>query len=131
MKNSPAAAVANPVFRPLCAHFRRLAPHSRRITGLMCCLFATLGLTAIAQQPMEAPHDSVQLLTSGTSTSLRGLSVVTDEIVWVSGSKGTVGKSLDGGKTWTWFTVPGYEKRDFRDIEAFDSKTAIIIAIAE
>lgn len=61
--------------------------------------------------------------------SFRGLSVVNDSIVWVSGSKGTVGKSLDGGKSWTWHPVPGYENRDFRDIEAFDDKRAVIIAI--
>jgi photosystem II stability/assembly factor-like uncharacterized protein len=38
---------------------------------------------------------------------------------------------MDGGTTWQWITVPGYEKRDFRDIEAFDARTAIIMAIAE
>jgi photosystem II stability/assembly factor-like uncharacterized protein len=57
--------------------------------------------------------------------------VVDDNIVWVSGSKGTVGRSIDGGKTWSWITVPGYEARDFRDIEAFDQNTAVIIAVAE
>ncbi|MBS1655222.1 MAG: oxidoreductase, partial [Bacteroidetes bacterium] len=35
----------------------------------------------------------VQLLSSGTNTSLRGLSVVTENVVWVSGSNGTVGKT--------------------------------------
>jgi photosystem II stability/assembly factor-like uncharacterized protein len=73
----------------------------------------------------------VQLLTSGTKTSLRGLSVVSDKIVWVSGSNGTIGKSIDGGLTWEWITVKGYEKRDFRDIEAFNKNTAVIVGIAE
>lgn len=71
------------------------------------------------------------MLTSGTKTSLRGLSVVNDNIVWVSGSNGTVGKSTNGGKNWKWFTVKGFEKSDFRDIEAFDAVTAVIIAVAE
>lgn len=75
-------------------------------------------------QQIEILHDS-------RPVSLRGLSVVNDKIVWVSGSKGTVGKSTDSGKTWWWTTVPGYENRDFRDIEAFDQNTAVIIAIAE
>lgn len=73
----------------------------------------------------------IEQLTSGTKTSLRGMSVVSDKIVWVSGSNGTVGKTVDGGATWQWTTVQGFEKRDFRDIEAFDKNTAIIIAIAE
>lgn len=72
---------------------------------------------------------SVQLLTSGTKTSMRGLSVVNDKTVWVSGSNGTVGLSLDSGNTWKWMIVKGFEKTDFRDIEAFDAKTAIIMGI--
>jgi photosystem II stability/assembly factor-like uncharacterized protein len=32
---------------------------------------------------------------------------------------------------WDWITVPGYEARDFRDIEAFDENTAVIMAIAQ
>ena len=74
---------------------------------------------------------TVKLLNSGSKASLRGLSVVTENIVWVSGSAGTVGRSVDGGKNWTWMTVKGFEKTDFRDIEAFDSTTAIIMGIAD
>jgi len=73
----------------------------------------------------------VEILTSDTKTSLRGLSVVNDNIVWVSGSNGTVGKTTNGGKNWKWFTVKGFEKKEFRDIEAFDATTAVIIAVDE
>src|SRR4051812_10449997 len=71
----------------------------------------------------------VRIITSGTATSLRGMSVATDKVIWVSGSSGAVGKSVDGGAGWRWISIPGYEKRDFRDIEAFDSSTAIIMAV--
>ncbi len=73
----------------------------------------------------------VEVLTSGTKTSIRGLSVVNDNVVWVSGSNGTIGKTTNGGKTWKWLTVKGFEKNDFRDIEAFDASTAIIMAVAD
>jgi photosystem II stability/assembly factor-like uncharacterized protein len=73
----------------------------------------------------------LEILTQGTATSIRGLSVVSNEIVWASGSKGMVGRSIDGGKTWNWNQVPGFEKREFRDIEAFDELNAVILAIAE
>lgn len=73
----------------------------------------------------------MEILTSGTKTSLRGLSVVNDNVVWVSGSRGMVGRSLNGGKNWKWVTVNGYEKTEFRDIEAFDANTALIMAIGE
>jgi hypothetical protein len=73
---------------------------------------------------------SIQLLTDKPGVSIRGLSVVDDKILWVSGSKGTVGKSIDGGAHWEWFSVKGFEQNDFRDIEAFDASTAVIMAVA-
>jgi len=94
-------------------------------------LFPILTLCLFVAGMMPAAAQKIELLTSGTHSSFRGLSVVSDKVVWVSGSSGTVGRSLDGGKTWEWITVPGQEKKDFRDIEAFDERTAVIMAIAE
>jgi photosystem II stability/assembly factor-like uncharacterized protein len=71
----------------------------------------------------------IELLGTSAKTSIRGLSVVNDNVLWVSGSNGTVGTSIDGGKHWKWMQVKGFEKADFRDIEAFDGATAIIMAI--
>ncbi len=76
-----------------------------------------------------AQSPSVETITTGTKTSLRGLSVVNDNVVWVSGSNGMVGKSLNGGKNWNWMTVKGFEKVEFRDIEAFDASTAVIMGV--
>jgi len=66
-------------------------------------------------------------LSENVKTSLRGLSVVSDSVTWVSGSNGTVGKTVDGGKSWTWMKPAGYEKLDFRDIEAFDENRAVAV----
>jgi photosystem II stability/assembly factor-like uncharacterized protein len=68
-------------------------------------------------------------LIEGINSSFRGLSVVSDNIIWVSGSNGTVGRSDDAGKTWSWVNPAGYEKYDFRDIEAFDSERAILMSV--
>jgi len=54
---------------------------------------------------------------------------VNDNVVWVSGSKGTIGRTTNGGKNWKWLIVKGFEKREFRDVEAFDANTAIIMAV--
>ena len=93
---------------------------NKLITAIIICFFS---FTTSAQ--------TVKLLNSGSKASLRGLSVVSDDVVWVSGSAGSVGRSIDGGETWTWTTVKGFEKNDFRDIEAFDKNTAIIMGIAD
>ncbi|MBI5857266.1 MAG: oxidoreductase [Sphingobacteriales bacterium] len=94
--------------------------------------FAVLFFAVVLQvSRSHSQTPSVEVLTSGTKTSLRGLSVVNDNVIWVSGSNGTVGKSSNGGRNWKWLTVKGFEKTDFRDIEAFDASTAIIMGIAE
>jgi len=76
-----------------------------------------------------ANAQAVKVIATGIKSSMRGLSVVNDKTVWVSGSGGIVGLSIDSGSTWKWMKVKGYEKTDFRDIEAFDGKTAIIMGI--
>ncbi len=88
-------------------------------------LFSFISCCVSAQNP------SIEILSSGTKTSLRGLSVVNDNIIWVSGSNGIVGRSTNAGKNWKWLTVTGFEKTEFRDIEAFDGNTAIIMGIGE
>ena len=71
----------------------------------------------------------IEILHAGTSVSIRGLSVVSDQIIWVSGSKGMVGRSVNAGKNWKWITVKGFEQTEFRDIEAFDGNNAVIMGV--
>jgi photosystem II stability/assembly factor-like uncharacterized protein len=66
---------------------------------------------------------------SGTTASLRGVSAVNNKVVWASGTGGTFLKTVDAGETWTAATVPGAERLDFRDVEAFDSNTALLLSI--
>jgi hypothetical protein len=76
-----------------------------------------------------AGAQKISVLTDNGKISLRGLSVVNDDIIWASGSNGQVAKSIDGGKHFEWMTVKGFESRDFRDVEAFDANTALIMAV--
>ena len=95
-----------------------------KIKIILSTAFLLLGISSTKAQ-------TVQLLNSGTKISIRGLSVVNNDVVWISGSEGTVGKSADGGLTWQLTKVKCFEQTYFRDIEAFDDKTAVIIGIAE
>jgi hypothetical protein len=88
---------------------------------LIICLFCFSLVSVNAQ--------TVVVVEQGQKVSIRGLSMPTASVVWASGSNGMVAKSVDGGKTFRWMRVEGYARRDFRDIEAFDSSTAIIMAI--
>ncbi len=92
-------------------------------------LYLLLTITLLSLNNFAQDKFHIDILYEGPNTSIRGMSVPSDEVLWVSGSNGMVGKSVNGGKAWRWFVVDGYEKNDFRDIHAFDSTTAIIMAV--
>src|SRR5436190_19385418 len=89
-----------------------------------------LALCAISLISIAAGQ-KIEVVASGKTTSLRGLSVVDDNVIWASGSNGQDARSIDGGKTFEWMTVTGYDQRDFRDIEAFNANTALVMAVSE
>lgn len=65
-------------------------------------------------------------LTVDTNSSFRGLHAVDENVVWSSGTNGTVIRTVNGGKNWDVRVVPGGEQLDFRGIRAWDAQTAII-----
>ena len=85
-------------------------------------ILGTFVLTAQAQWANQ---------TIATEAAFRGLSAVNDKICWVSGTKGTVGRTIDGGKNWEVFHVPDADKLDFRDIEAFSANVAYLLSIGD
>ncbi len=72
---------------------------------------------------------SWQLRPTGTTSGLRGLSAVDDQVAWVSGSGGTVLRTLDGGATWQDVAPPDADAQAFRDVEAFTADHAVLLAI--
>lgn len=62
------------------------------------------------------------------SQSYRGLCVISDKVVWVSGSRGTVLRTKNGGKTWDTISPSRYRDKDFRDIHAWNSREAVIMS---
>jgi len=98
---------------------------SRRHGMFIGCL-ALMASAAPAQE--SAPASPWRAQTSPVNVELRGLAVVSDRVAWASGAKGTVIRTIDG-ETWRVVLVPGAEKLDFRDIEAWDENTAIAMSI--
>ena len=78
--------------------------------------------TKEVKEPFWSPQES------NTTAHLRGLSSVSEKVAWASGTQGTVMKTVDGGATWQDVSVPQNDTIDFRDIEAFDENTAIVLS---
>ncbi len=86
---------------------------------LATVLFAVFDPVAYGQwQPQSINSDA----------DFRGVCSVGPKVAWVSGTKGAYGRTTDGGKTWSAGTVPGAEKLDFRDVEAFSETTAYLLS---
>ncbi len=74
-------------------------------------------------KPIALVYEEINL---GLSNSFRGISVVNENVVWVSGTKGTV-VHLDGKGNWVVTIVPEASEMDFRDVVAFNSDTALVM----
>jgi photosystem II stability/assembly factor-like uncharacterized protein len=67
---------------------------------------------------------------SGTTASLRGLSVVSARVAWASGTRGTIVHTTDGGATWKVDSIPGGAGFDLRAIHARSARVAHVSATA-
>ncbi|SBT88193.1 Uncharacterized protein GA0115233_1001140 [Streptomyces sp. DI166] len=61
----------------------------------------------------------------------RGLAAVDRGTAWLAGSAGTVLRTTDGGANWRDVSPAGAGELQFRDIEAFDARRAVALAIGE
>ncbi|MDT8401232.1 MAG: hypothetical protein RQ743_06025 [Bacteroidales bacterium] len=69
-------------------------------------------------------------LDTGTTASIRAIYVVSQDVVWASGTGGAFLLTLDGGETWKADTVPGASMDDFRSMHAWNEKEAILFGIS-
>ena len=63
--------------------------------------------------------------------SLRGLSPISDQVCWASGSGGTWLKTEDGGASWQMGTVAGLDTVDVRSIHSFDAQKAVVASAGQ
>lgn len=76
-------------------------------------------------------HITLLFCTASIAAHYRGLSVVNDQIAWMSGSSGTVLRTINGGLNWDTLNPAGFENRDFRDIHAWNRNMAITMSAGD
>jgi photosystem II stability/assembly factor-like uncharacterized protein len=80
-----------------------------------------LAATSAAQSAPQIQH-------SPTTESLRGVSAVSREVAWASGTHGTYLRTTDAGHTWQPAQVPGAAALDFRAVVAFSADEAFLMS---
>ncbi|MFF8316760.1 WD40/YVTN/BNR-like repeat-containing protein [Streptomyces bobili] len=115
----------------------RVRRAGRTVAAGAACAAALAVLTAVPAQagesgrpgghaPAWAPKET------GTPTvRFRGLAAVDRDTAWVAGTQGTVLRTTDGGANWRNVSPPGAAGLQFRDVEAFDARRAVVLAIGE
>ncbi|WP_428815175.1 WD40/YVTN/BNR-like repeat-containing protein [Streptomyces albus] len=68
---------------------------------------------------------------TGSAARFRGLSAVSGSAAWVAGSGGTVLRTGDGGRSWRDVSPPDADGLEFRDIETFGTRGAVVLAIGQ
>src|SRR5680860_79305 len=84
---------------------------------------------ASAMTAREEPELEWRLTPTGSAAQLRGLDAVNHRVAWASGSEGTVLRTLNSGREWDSVGPPGTAALEFRDIEAFGRRRALILSI--
>src|SRR3984957_3559495 len=65
---------------------------------------------------------------SHTTESLRGVSAVSREVAWASGTHGSYLRTTNGGRTWISAQVPDAATLDFRAVVAFSADEAFLMS---
>lgn len=102
---------------------------SNRVRTGHVCLLVAAALIALPLRKTAAQADW-EALRANTAASLRGLHVVSDQVIWASGSRGTVMHSSDGGNFWAVDTIPGGAAFDIRSIHGRGERVAHAAATA-
>lgn len=99
--------------------------------GLLLAYAALLFLFLPAGAQQKQPGYEIRTIAVTPIKSIRGLSVVTDNVLWASGTGGQVGCSTDAGVHWQWNTVTGCDSCDWRSVYAFDARKAVVLNAGE
>ncbi|WP_436945697.1 WD40/YVTN/BNR-like repeat-containing protein [Streptomyces sp. SudanB25_2051] len=123
---------------------------TRRLTSLALCGAAVAATALLTGPPAQAARPgapgaeraetaagergsglSWEPSATGSTARFRGLAAVDRDTAWLAGSRGTVLRTADGGRTWRDVSPPGAGELELRDVEAFDGRRAVVLAIGE
>lgn len=85
-------------------------------------------LLVVALVPPTLAGQTITEISSGTNALLQAVSAPSAAVVWVSGHRGAVLRSTDGGRSFVLRPVLEAGRLQFRDIAALDADTAWILS---
>ncbi len=80
-------------------------------------LLLLLFIVVACSEPKDLQPELIEQET-GTKALLQAISIVDENIVWLSGHEATFIRTQDGGKSWEVFKHPTGDTLQFRDVHA-------------
>lgn len=90
-----------------------------------------LKISLLASPPKDSLKGHWKIIPILSKESFRAIQVLSDRVIWASGTHGTVIHSENGGQSWILSRVEGAEDLDFRSLFVLDSKTVIVVSAGE
>ena len=119
------------LFRMAPRQFFSIGPSRRSGADTLVTVLATTLAIVFSITAASSAHAQWSTQNPGTQASFRGMSVVGDSAVWISGTKATFAWTNDAGRTWHAGNVASAGSFDFRAVHAFSIDTALLMVSAQ
>lgn len=96
----------------------------------MSALSAVISFSSVAQAQYSASLTRY-VQNSGTHETLLAVSAFSEKVAWASGTRGTVVRTTDGGKTWKPSKLPTGDSLDFQNIYAINGSQAFVMSVGQ
>jgi photosystem II stability/assembly factor-like uncharacterized protein len=108
-----------------------MTPRRSLVLALPAAALAAAMLAAPASGAESPPAYQWTVTPTGTAEQFRGLDAVSADVAWVAGEEGGILKTTNGGASWQDVSPTGLGSfvPEFRDIEAWNARHAVALAI--
>lgn len=105
----------------------------RRIIPTLFIVSLLLFASCRTDSNISKPAANMELTAqqSNTQALLIGVSAANPNVVWTSGTNGTILRTVDGGNTWKPRPIPATDSLQFRDVYAVSADTAYVLSIGK
>ena len=100
-----------------------------RVLGLPVLVGCFLLQSSVSGQPSQDKFRLEKIAVIDTALSFRGIFSKTENEAWISGTKGAIYRSTDGGEIFTKIEIPHTTESDFRDIHCLGDQSVVAMSV--
>ncbi len=107
---------------------KRIIPYTRILSIASTLCFFLLSSACSSSKKLSLDTAKWENTSINSDVRYQAVDVFDAKNIWISGTKGSVASSSDGGKNWTEWKVAGAEKLEFRDISVISPLEVVLLS---